>query len=44
MAQAFFARAHADEALAIYDPAAHAHYTPVYGQDPGVATLAFGAV
>jgi DNA-binding winged helix-turn-helix (wHTH) protein/predicted ATPase len=37
-------RLHMDEVAAIYDPVAHAHYTPVYGQDPSVATLAIGSV
>ena len=32
------------QAEAIYDPAHHSGNTEYYGQDPGVATLAFGAV
>jgi tetratricopeptide (TPR) repeat protein len=33
-----------ERAEAIYDPALHAGNTQLFGQDPGVATLAFGAV
>jgi DNA-binding winged helix-turn-helix (wHTH) protein/tetratricopeptide (TPR) repeat protein len=35
---------HMERAAAIYDPALHAQNTEAFGQDPGVATLAFGAV
>jgi tetratricopeptide (TPR) repeat protein len=35
---------HMRQAEQIYDPARHATNTTVYGQDPGVATLALGAV
>jgi predicted ATPase/DNA-binding winged helix-turn-helix (wHTH) protein len=35
---------HMQQAAAIYDPARHAGNTERFGQDPGVATLAFGAV
>jgi adenylate cyclase len=35
---------HMRRAAAIYDPLRHAANTQFYGQDPGVATLAFGAV
>jgi len=35
---------HMQEAAAIYDPELHAVNTERFGQDPGVATLAFGAV
>ena len=36
--------AHMREAEAVYDPEKHATNTTIYGQDPGVATLALGAV
>jgi predicted ATPase/DNA-binding winged helix-turn-helix (wHTH) protein len=35
---------HMERAEAIYDPALHAANTQTFGQDPGVATLAFGAI
>ena len=35
---------HMAQAAALYDPARHADNTRVFGQDPGVATLAFGSV
>ena len=35
---------HMRQAERVYDPKRHATNTPVYGQDPGVATLALGAV
>jgi predicted ATPase len=35
---------HMRQAEAIYDPAKHPANTPRFGQDPGVACLAFGAV
>jgi DNA-binding winged helix-turn-helix (wHTH) protein/tetratricopeptide (TPR) repeat protein len=35
---------HMELAAKIYDPSLHAGNTQVFGQDPGVATLAFGAV
>jgi len=35
---------HMQQAAAIYDPELHAVNTERFGQDPGVATLAFGAV
>jgi hypothetical protein len=38
------AAAQAEAAAAIYDPAAHAANTHLFGQDPGVATQAFGSV
>ena len=37
-------RQHMEQAAAVYDPAAHAANTTSFGQDPGVATQAFGAV
>jgi adenylate cyclase len=37
-------RDHMEQAAAVYDPAAHAANTTSFGQDPGVATAAFGAV
>jgi DNA-binding winged helix-turn-helix (wHTH) protein/tetratricopeptide (TPR) repeat protein len=37
-------RDHMEQAAAVYDPAAHAGNTTSFGQDPGVATQAFGAV
>jgi DNA-binding winged helix-turn-helix (wHTH) protein/tetratricopeptide (TPR) repeat protein len=37
-------RDHMEQASAVYDPAAHAANTTSFGQDPGVATRAFGAV
>jgi DNA-binding winged helix-turn-helix (wHTH) protein len=38
------ARQHMELAAAIYDPVRHRHNAERFGQDPGVATLAFGAV
>jgi predicted ATPase/DNA-binding winged helix-turn-helix (wHTH) protein len=38
------AEEHMTQAAAIYDPACHAGNTERFGQDPGVATMAFGAV
>ena len=35
---------HLGQASVIYDPASHAGNTEQFGQDPGVATMAFGAV
>jgi len=35
---------HMERAAALYDPDRHASNTQFYGQDPGVATLAFGSV
>ena len=35
---------HMRQAERIYDPARHGQNTTIYGQDPGVATLALGAV
>jgi hypothetical protein len=35
---------HMTQAEQIYDPSRHASNTTIYGQDPGVATLALGAV
>lgn len=35
---------HMERAAAIYDPVLHARNAEVFGQDPGAATLAFGAV
>jgi DNA-binding winged helix-turn-helix (wHTH) protein/predicted ATPase len=35
---------HMDQAAAIYDPKLHAANTSRFGQDPGVATLSFGAI
>jgi predicted ATPase len=35
---------HMERAAAVYDPTLHAANTLTFGQDPGVATLAFGAV
>jgi DNA-binding winged helix-turn-helix (wHTH) protein/tetratricopeptide (TPR) repeat protein len=37
-------RDHMEQAAAVYDPALHARNTEAYGQDPGVATQAFGSV
>jgi predicted ATPase len=37
-------RVHMDEGTALYDPRKHHGHTFLYGQDPGVACLAFGAV
>jgi predicted ATPase len=38
------ARRHSEAAAKLYDPARHRHLTSQFGQDPGVACLAFGAV
>src|SRR5439155_25881062 len=35
---------HMEQAAAVYDPDRHAANTLQFGQDPGIATLAFGAV
>jgi DNA-binding winged helix-turn-helix (wHTH) protein/tetratricopeptide (TPR) repeat protein len=35
---------HLEQAATIYDPASHSGNTERFGQDPGVATMAFGAV
>ena len=35
---------HMEQAAAMYDPRRHAANTEFFGQDPGVATLAFGSV
>ena len=37
-------REHAEQGIALYDPKRHRSHTYLYGQDPGVACLAFGAV
>jgi predicted ATPase len=37
-------REHAEQAVAVYDPRRHSSHTHLYGQDPGVACLAFGAI
>ena len=37
-------REHMEQAIALYDPKRHQGHTFLYGQDPGVACLAFGAV
>jgi hypothetical protein len=37
-------RDHMEQAAAVYDPAVHAGNTTTFGQDPGVATQAFGGV
>ena len=37
-------RDHMDQAAAIYDPSIHSTNTEAFGQDPGVATQAFGSV
>ena len=37
-------RDHMEQAAAIYDPGLHGANTEVFGQDPGVATQAFGGV
>jgi predicted ATPase len=37
-------REHMEQGIALYDPKRHHSHTLVYGQDPGVACLAFGAV
>src|SRR5262245_46508606 len=35
---------HMEQAMALYNRERHRSHTPVYGQDPGVACMAFGAV
>jgi serine/threonine protein kinase/predicted ATPase len=37
-------REHMEQGVALYDPKRHQGHTLLYGQDPGVACLAFGAV
>jgi predicted ATPase len=37
-------RRHMEQGTALYDPERHRAHTPLYGQDPGVACLAIGAV
>src|SRR5262249_53399683 len=37
-------REHMEQGVALYDPKRHHSHTFLYGQDPGVACLAFGAV
>src|SRR5262249_51853279 len=37
-------REHMEQGVALYDPERHRGHPFVYGQDPGVACLAFGAV
>src|SRR5262249_2012509 len=37
------ARRHQEQALALYDPNEHRPLTAVYGEDPGVGCLAYGA-
>jgi predicted ATPase len=37
-------REHVEHGFALYDPSRHQGHTFLYGQDPGVACLAFGAV
>lgn len=37
------ARTHMDQAIALYDVRNHRTYTRLFGQDPGVTSLAFGA-
>jgi predicted ATPase len=38
------ARRHQEQCLALYDPGEHRTLTAVYGEDPGVGCLAYGAV
>jgi predicted ATPase len=38
------ARDHMEQAIALYDPERHGSLTDLYGQDPAVTCLAFGAV
>jgi predicted ATPase len=38
------ARRHQDQCLALYDPQEHRTLTAVFGEDPGVGCLAYGAV
>ena len=44
LGQPAVALGHMEEAATIYDPARHAGNTERFGQDPGVSTMAFGAV
>ena len=37
-------REHSEQAVALYDPNRHSGHTHLYGQDPRVTSLAFGAV
>jgi predicted ATPase len=37
-------RGHMEQGIALYDPERYTRHTYLYGQDPGVACLAFGAV
>jgi predicted ATPase len=37
-------REHAEQGIALYDKRRHSSHIHIYGQDPGVACLAFGAV
>jgi serine/threonine protein kinase/predicted ATPase len=37
-------REHMEQGIAMYDPKRHSSHTDLYGQDPGVTCLAFGAV
>src|SRR5262249_46357337 len=37
-------RQHAEQGVALYDPRRHSSHAHVYGQDPGVACLAFTAL
>jgi predicted ATPase len=38
------ARGHQEQALALYDPVGHRGLTALYGEDPGVGCLVYGAV
>jgi predicted ATPase len=37
-------REHTEQGFALYDPKRHSSHTYLYGQDPGVSCLAFGAI
>jgi predicted ATPase len=37
-------REHSERGVALYDPAVHGHHAHLYGQDPKMSSLAFGAV
>ena len=37
-------REHMEQGMALYDPKRHSSHTDLYGQDPGVVYLAFGAM
>jgi predicted ATPase len=37
-------REHTEQGFALYDPQRHGSHTYLYGQDPGVSCLAFGAI